>query len=103
MSRFKPLEDTAKRGLRAMERELLLLRKLVESVLPSCYRLEEVDVTIGSLWPGQEPSFKAVIHVVQVAEDAPDTCQPLRRKRGPLAWLGEHSRQRLPSFKPSKK
>lgn len=55
-----------------MERELLLLRKLVESALPSCYRLEEVDVTIGSLWPGQEPSFKAVIRVVQVAEDEAD-------------------------------
>lgn len=52
-----------------MERELLLLRKLVESALPSCYRLEAVDVTIGTLMPGQEPSFKALIHVVQVAED----------------------------------
>ena len=46
-----------------MEKEIRQLREIVLSVLPPNYRLDDVDVTFGSLTEGQPPSFKALINV----------------------------------------
>lgn len=52
-----------------MEKELLQLRNIVKSVLPKSLDLQEIDVVVGALHQGQEPSFKAVILVSQKYED----------------------------------
>lgn len=52
-----------------LEREIKLLRAMVESVLPKSLRLEAVDVVVGSLWEGQQPNFKAVVRVRQQYDD----------------------------------
>ena len=62
-----------------MEKELLQLRNIVESVLPKSLELQGIDVVMGALYEGQEPSFKAVILVTQKYED----------EMGRVGWVNE--------------
>lgn len=62
-----------------MEKELLQLRNIVESVLPKSLELQGIDVVMGVLCQGQELSFKAVILVSQKYED----------EKGTAGWVYE--------------
>lgn len=52
-----------------MEKELIQLRGIVDSVLPESLELQDVDVVVGSLVEGQRPSFKAVVRVREKYDD----------------------------------
>lgn len=62
-----------------VEKELLQLRRIVESVLPKSMELQGIDVVMGVLCQGQELSFKAVILVSQKYED----------EKGTAGWVNE--------------
>ncbi|MCX5724726.1 MAG: hypothetical protein NTX84_09495 [Nitrospirae bacterium] len=62
-----------------MEKELLQLRNIVESVLPNSMELQGIDVVMGTLQQGQQPSFKAIILVSQKYED----------EMGRAGWINE--------------
>jgi hypothetical protein len=62
-----------------VEKELIQLRGIVDSVIPESLQLQAVDVVVGTLYQGQAPSFKAVVRVREKYEDP----------RGTAGWVYE--------------
>ena len=52
-----------------MEKELIQLREIVDSVIPDSLELEDIEVVIGTLYQDQPLSFKAVVRVREKYED----------------------------------
>jgi len=68
--------------------ELRLIRKIVQLYMPAGHRLNNVDLTIGTIDGRQEPRFMVLVELAQ-AEHAPE----------PFGWadkLGKIIRQKWP-------